>query len=425
MSPVNPGNWLLQLTTLQSPHMHSCTMDPASSGSPMLLQQHHQQQRRHQHQHQHHSRVYVALGSNLGDRVGNLRRAVAALNEVRPPPCLGAGSIDSDRQPCIYLCIKGAGTVETTSGLYESKAQYVTEQPDFVNALCRLRTSLDPPALLRELKRLEVKLGRVPSRRCVSCCCWGAFHRLKCHLLTMVCRRLVRYGPRAVDLDIVLWEQAEGERRRRLLTLELPGEGGAKEGDGWLTIPHPRLAEREFVLRPLQELDAGLCHPRTGQTVDEMLAECARQRPDDAPPLVRVMALPPPSQRLLPLDADAPATASPTCVMGVLNVTPDSFSDGGQDAAGGHEAAVSRALRMVEAGAGIIDVGGESTRPGAAEVAVEEELWRVLPVIEGIRRRAGAGGEGHGVVISVDTRRAAGAFFFFKDKMGGHGHTNP
>ena len=71
---------------------------------------------------------------------------------------------------------EGGGTVvETTSGLYESKAQYVTDQPDFLNALCRVRTALDPPALLAALKRLERQLGRVPSRRCVvllfMCCC--------------------------------------------------------------------------------------------------------------------------------------------------------------------------------------------------------------------------------------------------------------
>lgn len=210
-----------------------------------------------------------------------------------------------------------------------------------------------------------------------------------------------------MDLDIVLWEQGGGgdRQQRRLLALDLAGKDGAPEGDGWLSIPHPRLAEREFVLRPLQELDAEgrLRHPRTGQTVGEMLAACERQRPADAPPLVRVVAVGAgATARLLPLDADAPAKASPTCVMGVLNATPDSFSDGGQDA--GVLEAVARALRMVEAGAAIVDVGGESTRPGAAAVGAEEEIRRVLPVIKGIRRAVGA----TGVVISVDTRLAAG-----------------
>src|SRR5215211_4867105 len=69
-------------------------------------------------------------------------------------------------------------------------------------------------------------------------------------------------------------------------------------------------------------------------------------------------------------------------IMGVVNVTPDSFSDGGllADAA----AAVRHARGLVEEGAAIVDVGGESTRPGAGRVPVEEELQRVVPVIEGL-----------------------------------------
>ena len=72
-------------------------------------------------------------------------------------------------------------------------------------------------------------------------------------------------------------------------------------------------------------------------------------------------------------------------VMGILNVTPDSFSDGGQHDES--DAAVRFALEMVEAGADIIDVGGESTRPGSAEVAIDEETARVLPVVEQLAAR--------------------------------------
>ncbi|MEO7775041.1 MAG: dihydropteroate synthase [Steroidobacteraceae bacterium] len=81
-------------------------------------------------------------------------------------------------------------------------------------------------------------------------------------------------------------------------------------------------------------------------------------------------------------------------VMGVLNVTPDSFSDGGSHA--DPDAACAHAQRMVEAGAAIIDIGGESTRPGAQPVALEEELRRVMPVIEQLAGRISA-------VISIDT----------------------
>jgi dihydropteroate synthase len=85
-------------------------------------------------------------------------------------------------------------------------------------------------------------------------------------------------------------------------------------------------------------------------------------------------------------------------VMGIVNVTPDSFSDGGQflDA----DAAIAHALSLVEAGADLVDVGGESTRPGADPVDDAEELRRVLPVVEALAARAG-------VPISVDTTKAS------------------
>jgi dihydropteroate synthase len=87
-----------------------------------------------------------------------------------------------------------------------------------------------------------------------------------------------------------------------------------------------------------------------------------------------------------------------TLVMGILNVTPDSFSDGGLHA--GTEAAVARGLRLFEEGADWVDVGGESTRPGAARVEAEEETRRTAPVVEGLRRR-GAG------PVSIDTTKAS------------------
>ncbi|MEN8272632.1 MULTISPECIES: dihydropteroate synthase [Acinetobacter] len=80
-------------------------------------------------------------------------------------------------------------------------------------------------------------------------------------------------------------------------------------------------------------------------------------------------------------------------VMGILNVTPDSFSDGGKH--NQLDQAVEHALSMIEQGATIIDIGGESTRPGASEVAIEEEIRRVVPVVEVLSR--------HNVILSIDT----------------------
>lgn len=87
-----------------------------------------------------------------------------------------------------------------------------------------------------------------------------------------------------------------------------------------------------------------------------------------------------------------------TLIMGVVNVTPDSFSDGGLYA--DPERAIAHALELAEEGADIIDIGGESTRPGAAPVPAEEELRRVLPVIKGLRKESK-------VPISIDTYKAA------------------
>jgi dihydropteroate synthase len=95
--------------------------------------------------------------------------------------------------------------------------------------------------------------------------------------------------------------------------------------------------------------------------------------------------------------ADTLARRRLPLLMGIVNVTPDSFHDGGRFA--GAAEAGAHAQRLIEEGADILDVGGESTRPGAAPVPAEEELARVMPVLEAVR--------GMGVPISVDTRRPA------------------
>jgi len=84
-------------------------------------------------------------------------------------------------------------------------------------------------------------------------------------------------------------------------------------------------------------------------------------------------------------------------IMGVINITPDSFSDGGEffDA----DSAIAQGMRLLEAGADILDIGGESTRPGAAPVSPEEEIARVIPVITALARQ--------GAILSIDTRHAA------------------
>jgi dihydropteroate synthase len=84
-------------------------------------------------------------------------------------------------------------------------------------------------------------------------------------------------------------------------------------------------------------------------------------------------------------------------IMGIVNVTPDSFSDGGDFTRA--EDAIAHGMRLVEEGADIVDVGGESTRPGSSEIAADEELARIRPVVAALAKA--------GAVVSVDTRRAA------------------
>jgi dihydropteroate synthase len=106
----------------------------------------------------------------------------------------------------------------------------------------------------------------------------------------------------------------------------------------------------------------------------------------------------PESSRFWPIGPDRVLSLDPFVVMGVINMTPDSFSDGGQFVT--VDEALAHALQLVDEGAGIIDVGGESTRPGAAPVAPDEQIRRVVPFIARLRGRSN-------VAISVDTTSAA------------------
>lgn len=128
-------------------------------------------------------RAYVAVGANLGDAAANVVAAVVALD--------------------------GLGKVVRASSLYQTRAWGKTDQPDFINAVVLLETELDPRALLSALKALETRLGRVPGER---------------------------WGPRAIDLDILTYDD------------ELVSEPD-------LSIPHARMAERAFVMVPLAEID--------------------------------------------------------------------------------------------------------------------------------------------------------------------------
>ena len=255
--------------------------------------------------------AFIALGSNIGNRAGYLHTALDAMSS--------------------YL------TIVDTSHLYETVPMLVTDQPLFLNAVCKVSTRLSPSDLLRAVKETEDSLGRTKS---------------------------IRYGPRVIDLDILFFDDA---------VIDTPD----------LTIPHLRIPERDFVLAPLLDLDRELRHPRLGLTVQELWRRL--QKP--VPP------------RVMPVGEGLWHWGQGTRVMGILNITPDSFSgDGLAKAPDPVAAALAQARDFVAAGADVLDVGGYSTRPGHVNIPVEEEINRAVPVISALR-------DAVDVPLSVDTFR--------------------
>ena len=144
--------------------------------------------------------MWLGLGANLGEPAEALRWAIRRLGD------------------------EGV-VVEAVSSLYASAPQGVEDQPEFTNAACRVRTDLDPPAVLALAKELEAEAGRVDGPR---------------------------WGPRPLDIDILAWD-------------------GGTWDDPDLVIPHPRLHERRFALQPLVEVDPDLALP-SGERIADLLA---------------------------------------------------------------------------------------------------------------------------------------------------------
>lgn len=153
---------------------------------------------------------FIALGSNLGDGRANLTQARRAIHAF--------------------------ATVVRASSIYESAPMYDHAQPRFYNAVVVVQTELNGPELLEKLQQVETQYGRVR-------------------------QNARRYGPRAIDLDIVA-----GRCQGRDVTVDVPG----------LHIPHPRMHERSFVLAPLAEVVTQWQHPALGQSLDTLLENAGR-----------------------------------------------------------------------------------------------------------------------------------------------------
>lgn len=149
--------------------------------------------------HKHKMTAFLALGTNLGDRMSNLDEALARL-----PPAV---------------------KILKQSPIYETKPWGITDQPLFLNMVVQVETGLSPSKLLMHLKHIETEMGRTPT---------------------------VRYGPRTIDMDILFYDDLILETRH-------------------LTIPHPRLHERAFVLVPLHDIAPDFIHPVLEKSIGTLM----------------------------------------------------------------------------------------------------------------------------------------------------------
>lgn len=176
--------------------------------------------------------------------------------------------------------------------------------------------------------------------------------------------RAQKNAPRSLDLDIIDYKSEVIDNDH-------------------LQLPHSRLHERGFVLLPLFDIAPNWQHLE-GAKISELIEKLSPETIDQTIPMIHKNH----------------AFKSAPILMGIVNTTPDSFHDGGQH--NDIDKAVEHARRLIDEGAQIIDIGGESTRPGAKPVSIEEEIKRTAPVIAILAAET----EHKGIQISIDTRNA-------------------
>lgn len=234
--------------------------------------------------------IFISIGSNLGDRLGYIDKALHLLKK----------RYFSDLRCSIIL--ETEAIVPDAAPLEWNKT--------YLNAIAYGHSSFSPEALLQGLKEVEAELGRP-------------------HIYE-------KWAPRVIDLDILLWDET---------VLETPS----------LQIPHPQLFNRPFLLYLMAIISPLQKHPSTNKTFIEMA---------DNTSFIRNMALYP---RLV----------------GIVNVTEDSFSDGGFYGKG--DQAIQQAIKLSSQGAALVEIGAQSTRPGAIIQSSEIEYNKLKPVLDGLK----------------------------------------
>lgn len=242
----------------------------------------------------------IALGGNLGDRARYLHRAVRALGQL--------------------------GEVRDTSFLYETDPVLLEDQPRFLNAACRLATSLSPHELLRGLQRIERDMGRIKN---------------------------VRYGPRIIDLDLCFLADC------------------VVDDPPFLILPHYQATVRGFVLEPLCDMVPDFVNPTTGRTLREHWRDLGS----------------PPMERVLPVRGAVWSLEARTRIAGAMNASPESELAPGivPDSSEGRARFQERVHQCVRDGADCIDLGAQSTRPGHTLLPEEEEIRRLTWAVDAVR----------------------------------------
>lgn len=285
--------------------------------------------------------AYIAIGSNQGNQVSNITNALNLFSNYD---------------------IK----IVSTSSLYISKPMYYKDQPDFYNGAIKVSfKNKSPHDLLKILKQIE-------------------YERIK---------RVKEFdnGPRSIDLDILLFDN---------IILNTDD----------LVIPHKSMLERTFALQPLCELlGPEFLHPVSAEPIHnhsrQLLTSETNELIQESSNLLQVIPIPRLDNTLNPLKFDHVENKHPTLLMGILNVTPDSFSDGGANFNTDISQVLENANSLLEEGANIIDIGGVSTRPGSIEPSAEDEINRLLPVVKAIRQSSNE--KLAKSIISIDTYRAS------------------
>ena len=248
--------------------------------------------------------IILGLGSNIGDRLANLRQALMALRDMPG------------------LQIKQVSPIYISDALLPENAPSDWDLP-YLNAAIHCETRLSPEDLLPKLKAVETAIGHKPKIR--------------------------HWGPRIIDIDILACDDLNIQSER-------------------LTLPQANLTERPFALWPLADVAPLWIDPRlgpdTGKTAAQLVEKWGSRYTGDAPYQTRQI-----NHRI-----DTPE------LVGVVNVTPDSFSDGGQFQT--LDQVIEHAMQLVEGGATVLDIGGESTAPRSKSIRPKDEWQRLAPVLE-------------------------------------------